>query len=211
MLSDVEVMAKKCEHIGYATIVETDARLTDKFRLGLPAADLAVTSPPYLNNLDYTMQTRLELFFLDFVKNMKDLKDLRKRMVTCDAKAIYQDIEDHKEVGQFESIQNIVVQLHGKLGHRKWGWDYPFMTLQYFGGLLRVLRSIRSCLKTGARFLLVVGESAHAGIKVPVPTILGELGEASGYQLEDIRIERYRRSSSHSFRLAESTVILRCP
>ena len=177
---------------------------------GLPSCDLAVTSPPYLNNLDYTMQTRLELFFLDFVKNMEGLKALRKRMVTCDAKAIYRDIEDHKEVSQFESIQRIVAQLHEKLGHRKWGWDYPFMTLQYFGGLLRVLRSVRSCLKPGARFLLVVGESAHAGIKVPVPTILGELGEASDYQLEDIRVERYRRSSSHRFQLAESTVILRC-
>ena len=41
------------------------------------------------------MQTRLELFFLDFVKDMNDLRALRKRMIVSDAKAMYKKIKDH--------------------------------------------------------------------------------------------------------------------
>jgi hypothetical protein len=44
-----------------------------------------------------------------------------------------------------------------------------------------------------------------------VPVIIGEMGEALGYDLEEIRVHRVRRSSSHGFSLEESGVVLRKP
>jgi hypothetical protein len=64
-------------------------------------------------------------------------------------------------------------------------------------------------LKPGARLVLIVGESAHAGVLVPVPDLVAELGERAGYEREAVRVLRTRRSSSHRTVLNESAVVLR--
>jgi hypothetical protein len=67
---------------------------------------------------------------------------------------------------------------------------------------------VKPLLKRHARFILIVGESAHSGIKIPLPEILAELGERAGYKFAEINILRRRRSSSHRYDLCESEVIL---
>jgi excisionase family DNA binding protein len=194
---------------GTGQLFHCDARLADSVVSNLLPASLAITSPPYLNNLDYTMQTRMELFFLRFVQNMEELRHLRKTMVICDAKAMYKEIKDSEEVKDIQSIQKIAADLRDVHQDKNWGWDYAFMTTQYFGGMYRVLKAVKPLLRQHARFILIVGESAHSGIKVPVPDILAELGERAGYLFEEINVLRRRRSSSHTYELCESEVILR--
>lgn len=214
-----ELFAAKCYKIladleqsekpkGRATILHADAReIGALVHEDLPA-QLAVTSPPYLNNLDYTMQTRLELFFLGHVVDLPAIKAIRKTMLISDAKAMYRDILDHERIVGVSSIQEIAVAVAEKHKDKNWGWDYPFMIRQYFGGMHRVLEGARQALAPGARFVLVVGESSHSGIKINVPALLGELGDRLGYTLEDIRVHRTRRSSSHAHTLDESSVVL---
>ncbi len=210
ILADLQaIQASGLGCLGRAEVVHADSRDLGGLSHSLLPAQLAITSPPYLNNLDYTMQTRLELFFLDHVRGLADVKAIRKGMVICDAKAMYRDIADHQRVEGFQSIQAIAEAIAVRHAGKNWGWDYPFMTRQYFGGLHRVLEGARNALAPGARFILVVGESSHSGVKVPVPEILGEMGEQLGYHLEAIEIHRLRRSSSHRHELAESSVILR--
>lgn len=209
--SDLEKMSQLGLGRVKTLVVNEDAKYCAGTKHPLLPADLAVTSPPYLNNLDYTMQTRLELFFLDYVGDMTDLRAVRKRMVTCDAKAMYKDVPDSERVASFRSVQEVAAQLKEKHRGKNWGWDYSFMTTQYFGGMHRVLESVFHLLRPDARFVLIVGESAHSGIKVPVPRIIGEIGKAVGYVLDEIRVHRERRSSSHKFALEESAVILRKP
>lgn len=129
-------------------------------------------------------------------------------MVTCDAKAMYKDIKDSEEIAGVESIQKIAATLKKVHEGKNWGWDYSFMTTQYFGGMFRVLKSVKKLLQQNAHFILIVGDSAHSGVKVPVPEILGKLGEMAGYKCRDINILRHRRSSSHQFDLCEAEVIL---
>jgi hypothetical protein len=208
MIGDVKAVAESDHLRGKTAVLNVDARYCRDAECDLLPADLAVTSSPYLNNLDYTMQTRLELFFLDFVKDMNELRTLRKRMVTCDAKAMYKDVPDSKRVASFTSIQSVAQKLREKHKGKNWGWDYAYMTTQYFWGMHRVLENVWSHLKPDGRFVLIVGESAHSGIKVAVPAIIGEMGETLGYRLEEIRVHRVRRSSSHEFGLEESAVVL---
>jgi len=211
MFADLEQAQAWEVQFGTTDVIESDIRCSGNIDHSLLPADFVITSPPYLNNLDYTMQTRLELFFLDFVKDMNELRKLRKRMIISDAKAMYKDIKDHEMIASFPSVQSIVEQLRERLKDKNWGWDYAFMTAQYFGGMYRTLRQVRDLIKPGARLIVVVGESAHSGVFVPVPKIIGELGMAVGYELEETRILRTRRSSSHKFSLAESAVVLRKP
>jgi hypothetical protein len=208
MLADIEWLEEQ-EGLGYAHVVEADVRSIGDLCHPLLPADLAVTSPPYLNNLDYTMQTRMELFFLGFVADMEGLKQLRKRMMICDAKAMYRDVEDWRRVEEVPSIREVARQIDDKLGDRGWGWDYGRMTRQYFGGMLRALEAIRPLLAPGAPLVMVVGESAHSGILVPVPDLVSELGRVAGYRSDAVRLLRTRRSSSHRIGLKECAVVLR--
>lgn len=205
---DLRYLQSLSYRTGTGHIHHRDARSADSISDSLLPARLAVTSPPYLNNLDYTMQTRMELFFLRFVNNMEELRDLRKAMVISDAKAMYKDVTDSEEVKDVPSIQEIAVRLREVHRDKNWGWDYAFMTTQYFGGIFRVLKAVKPLIERHGRFILIVGESAHSGIKIPLPEILAELGERAGYKYEEINILRRRRSSSHSYELCESEVIL---
>jgi hypothetical protein len=210
MLADIEwLQTEQADSpLGHASVIEGDIRALSNLQHPLLPASLAICSPPYLNNLDYTMQTRMELFFLGFVDNMDDLKSLRKRMMICDAKATYRDIEDWQRVAEVASVANIARQIDDKLGDKGWGWDYGRMTRQYFGGLLRSLEAIKPMLAPGAKLVLILGESAHAGILVPVPDLVAELGAMAGYSRPEVRVLRSRRSSSHRFDLKESAVVM---
>lgn len=208
MLEDIQWLQSR-ESLGRTQVIEGDVRQAGHIEHKLLPAHLAITSPPYLNNLDYTMQTRMELFFLGFVQSMEELKHLRKRMMICDAKATYKDIEDWRRVEEVKSVAGLAQALDEELGDRNWGWDYGLMTRQYFGGLLRSLEAVRPLLAPGAPFVVIIGESAHAGILVPVPDITAELGRMAGYEATEVRVLRTRRSSSHRFGLKESAVVLR--
>ena len=208
MLSDIEWLQEQ-RGLGRAEAIEGDIRRMNGLEHDLLPARLAITSPPYLNNLDYTMQTRLELFFLGFVDDMEDLKRLRKRMIISDAKAMYRDVEDWQRVEDVPSVREVATAIDEKLGDKGWGWDYGRMTRQYFGGLLRALEAIRPMLAPGAHLMLVLGESAHGGVLVPVPDIAAELGQIAGYTQAEVRPMRTRRSSSHRISLKESAVVMR--
>ncbi len=210
MLDDVQWLQERKAHeaLGRAEVIQADVREAGGLSHPLLPAALAITSPPYLNNLDYTMQTRLELFFLGFVKDMNELKALRKRMMVSDAKAMYRDVEDWRRVERVESIRLVAEAIDERLGHRGWGWDYGRMTRQYFGGLLRAMEAVRSMLAPGAHLVMILGESAHGGVLVPVPDLAAELGRLAGYRHARVRTLRTRRSSSHAYNLKECAVVL---
>lgn len=208
MLADLAKVQNTSNGWGEIDIVEGDNRSVDMSTHPLLPADLAITSPPYLNNLDYTMQTRMELFFLDFVENMLDLRSLRKSMMICDAKAMYKDIKDHELVKDINSIQKVVLALQEVHKDKVWGWDYAFMAAQYFGGIFKMLRNVNSMLKPGARYVIVTGESAHSGVLVPVPDITAELGQLAGFAIDNIIVHRTRQTSSHDYKLKECSVVL---
>ncbi len=207
MIADIEWLEEQ-DGLGRAEVVEGDVRASGGLEHELLPAALAIGSPPYLNNLDYTMQTRMELFFLGFVSDMEGLKRLRKKMMICDTKATYKEIEDWKRVEEIPTIATVSKAIDDKLEDKGWGWDYGRMTRNYFGGLLRAMESVKPMLAPGAKLVLILGESAHAGILVPVPDLAAELGKIAGYDHAEVRVMRTRRSSSHGFSLKESAVVL---
>jgi DNA modification methylase len=214
IIRDLELLQQRNDY-GKVHIIRGDAR-----RIGelLPPRnfvdlDFAVTSPPYLNNLDYTMQTRMELFFLEFVASMNDLKRVREQMVVCDAKGIYKDSNDTQALtgAAREKVVAVANAIGEKLKGRVWGWDYPRMTTEYFGGMARVFQGVHAVLKRGARFVVVVGASSHMGVLVDVPVLLGDVAKEVSFDVEGIEVMRVRRSSSHRHELKECAVILRKP
>ena len=46
--------------------------------------NLVITSPPYMNGLDYVMNYKIEMGWLEFADNHKQLKQVKDAMVVCD-------------------------------------------------------------------------------------------------------------------------------
>jgi len=170
--------------------------------------DLIITSPPYPNDLEYTRQTRLELYLLGFVKDMEDIQHIKKHMVKGSTKLIYKEDAAKKEILELNSITKITKELTVKLSDKNWGFDYPKMIQQYFSDMWLCLENYYDCLVKNGKCILVVGDQTFKGVVIPVAEILEEMAIKIGYSKSEIEFHRGRRSSTHNIPLPEENLIL---
>lgn len=170
--------------------------------------DLIITSPPYPNDLEYTRQTRLELYMLGFVKNMSDVKNLKKKMVKGSTKLIFKEDKIIDSIQDIKSIKLISNQVKENLKDKNWGFDYPRMIEQYFSDMWICMENYYNTLVNGGTCILVVGDQTSKGVLIPVAEILEEIGQKIGYKQAKIELHRNRRSSGHDIPIPEENLIL---
>lgn len=168
-----------------------------------------ITSPPYPNDLEYTRQTRLELYLLDFVKNMNDVQQIKRKMVKGSTKLIFKESNSELEINQYDYIMDISAKIYEQTKDKNWGFDYPRMVKEYFGDMYLCMEKIYPTMKEGSHFLLVVGDQTIKGVLIPVGDILIKLAEDIGYIDCKKEVFRMRRSTGHQIPLPEEIVILK--
>lgn len=175
-------------------------------------ADLAITSPPYLNEVDYIENTRLELYFLGFVRTEADMHALKLRMIRANSKYLFRENRDYPDrlpsYPTFSRVLDYCRRIERIWAERDWGWDHPRLVAEYFCDLSRHLDGMRRVLKDGSKYVLVVGDSAIDGILVPTDELICSLGTDAGFSKGKVEPFRYRSSSRHPTRLRESVVTL---
>jgi len=188
--------------------------------------DLAITSPPYLNNYDYADRTRLELYFFGLATTWGEITEkvraelmiaattqIRRSKFDPDrpladaindcAPALYKELTE-----KIESLS----QRRLKKGGRK---DYDFMVAGYFNDMYQTLVEAARVIKPRGTYLLVLGDSAPYGVYIPTDEYLGRLACAVGF--EEYRIEELRKRGGkwkknpqrHKVPLHEALLILR--
>ena len=216
----VEQMAGDLEALGAsrprwgppATVREGDARAID---LPEGSIDFAVTSPPYVNGLDYVMNYKLDLAWLGYASSYRDLSALRHREVACDnlprsSTAGYLDPSAAPDPWLRELLPRIRDHVVRKGTYRR--DDMHGIVLRYFADLEAVMRGVYRVLRPGGRFVLVVGDSLLAGTYVPGDLLTARLGDRLGFAIESVQVARARRSGQRRhFLLRESIVTLRRP
>ncbi|MGI6405473.1 MAG: DNA methyltransferase [Syntrophaceticus sp.] len=170
--------------------------------------DFIITSPPYPNDLEYTRQTRLELYLLDFVMNMDDVQSIKRQMVRGSTKLIYKDDTTVDYVAKYDSVQAISRKIHEKTKDKNWGFDYPRMVKEYFGDMFLCLKEFYPLMKKDSTFMLVVGDQTIKGVVIPVGDILIEIAEDIGYKNCKKELFRMRRSTGHTIPLPEEIVVI---
>jgi len=171
--------------------------------------DFIITSPPYPNDLEYTRQTRLELYLLDFVKNMDDVQKLKKTMIKGSTKLIYKEDNWNEYVKKFKAVQEVAEQIGKALSDKNWGFDYPRMVREYFGGMYICLEEFYKVMKKDSYNLQVVGDQTYKNIIIPVGKIFVEMAKDIGYSDAHIELFRTRRSTTHDIPLPEEIVVIR--
>ncbi len=192
-----------------ATVREGDARsaVLPKGRI-----DLAVTSPPYVNGMDYVMNYKLDLAWLGFATSYADLADLRRRQVACDNlprsdPGLHGASRTDLDPWLPPILREIRRRVHRKGSYRRGDMDQ--VVQRYFADLVPVLENVRRSLRPRARWVVVVGDSLLAGTYVPGDLLLARLARSRGFRIVSVEVARVRRSGQRrSFALRESVVTL---
>ncbi|RME87004.1 MAG: hypothetical protein D6770_10505 [Anaerolineae bacterium] len=177
------------------------------------SCDLIITSPPYMNGLDYVMNYKIEMGWLGFGRSHRDLKRLKDQMVVCDnvSKGLIREFEHSSRYTNpwIEQIKESIaenIERRGSYRRR----DMPEIVHKYFDDMQKIMRNVVQALRPGGRFLLVVGDSLIADTYVPTDLILARIGRELGLRIEGLEKARERRSGQiRSYRLRETVVILK--
>ncbi|MCI4351450.1 MAG: hypothetical protein L3K15_08060, partial [Thermoplasmata archaeon] len=176
---------------------------------------LAVTSPPYVNGMDYVMNYKLDLAWLGYASSYADLSRLRTAQVACDnlprdEAAAYLAVDAATDPWLREILASIHANVRQKRSYRR--QDVHGIVNRYFADLRPVLAGVFRALRPCGRFVLVVGDSLLAGTYIPGDLLVARLGRDLGYEIRSVEIARTRRSGQRrSFRLRESIVTLEKP
>jgi len=213
MRTDLDAMSAESPRWGPPVTIERQDARTAAWPAG--SVDLAITSPPYVNGMDYVMNYKVDLAWLGYARSYADLAALRAAQVACDN---LPRSETNAYLGVGQSLDPWLDELLPRIRDnvaRKGSYrrdDMHAVVHRYFADLRPVLAGVYRALRPGGRFVVVVGDSLLAGAYVPGDLILARMGERLGYRLCSVEVARTRRSGQRrSFRLRESVVTLERP
>lgn len=174
-LKAISLEYKECINVE-SNIIQANSMIykhTDKF-------DLAITSPPYMNGLDYVINYKIEMGWLGFAKSQRELKGIKDDMVVCDnvSKGLIRDFSFNNHLYTNDWIEKIKSNINRNI-ERRGSYrrtDMATIVHKYFDDLYRVLKNVGSSLKTNGRFVLVLGDSLIADTYVPTDILIGKIG-----------------------------------
>ncbi len=214
LAADLEALSASPGPIGpEARIVQGDAKAP---LLPPESIDLAITSPPYVNGLDYVNNYKIELAWLDLAKSYEELRALRSALVACDnvSRSVIEGHRPGLATTREPWLTGIAARIQDRIA-RKPGYrrgDMAGVVTKYFDDLSLVIHQVHDALRPGSRFVVVNGDSFIAGTYVPGDLIFARLAHGQGFEVERFQVARVRRSGQRrSFRLRESVLTLRKP
>lgn len=137
--------------------------------------DLAVTSPPYINAYDYVRSLRFEDVWLDLASE-STLRQNRKSYVGSEVSTALNDT--HIYAQQSAQLVEIINEI-AKVDVRR-----SKIVSAYFEDMARNMLSVRDALKSGGRYVIVVGDSVIRNQPIPTAKILTDIAAQNGYEYE---------------------------
>lgn len=142
--------------------------------------DRIVTSPPYINAVDYTMAHRYNLFLLglirpdEFARHRRDYIGLTERAVRA-ADTARMPVANHDLVDA--SVRDVWSVGTAVARNR------AFVIHQYFTGMSKALIEMRRVVRKHGHVVLVVGtENRICGHQIPTARMLEELAHEAGFE-----------------------------
>lgn len=147
---------------------------------------ILMTSPPYVDKIDYTRSYALELCF-HFVKTLEEYKMLRENLLRSYVESYVIEEEDLPHA----AVEEVVAALREKTKNS----TIPAMVAAYFIDMKKAINEWYNVLNRNARAALVVDNAWYRGEMVPVDVILSDMAEEAGFTVEKIITAKYRGMS----------------
>lgn len=152
-----------------ARIAQGDAR---RLPLRTASADVVVTSPPYLNAIDYLRGHRLSLVWMGH--SLSSLRKIRRDAIGSDnalRDARTFDVEEF--LSSARTPKNVPLRLKGVLA-------------RYIRDMSSAISEMERVLKPGGRLILVVGNSTTNGFFINTSAIVSKIAARTRLKLVDI-------------------------
>lgn len=165
-----------------------------------------ITSPPYLNGTNYFRNTKLELWFLRYLRFENDLRHFRDQVLTSGINDVKKNagnvggksISDQSAILK-ETLEELVIKTYDA--------RIPVMAESYFREMYQVFNDIRPSLLKGSKVLIDIGDSIFCGVHIKTDEILIEILGKLGYNLVDNKTLRKRRSKNQEV-LTQSLIVM---
>lgn len=204
---------------GRAGVALGDGRRPEQHAATDDRFDLALFSPPYPNNIDYTEVYKLENWFLDLIGSEDEFRAQRLRTVRSHPSVFFDDNYPLSRNGYAEDIERLLGPLIRAIPTDQYRHQRRRLVAGYFEDMLRTLKGVYGLLREGGCAVYVVGNSAHGhgetGFVVASDIIMASLAELVGFTVESLRVARFPRrrrlpsENAPTEFLRESVVILR--
>jgi len=153
----------------------------------VPMVDAIITSPPYCNSSDYVEMYKLELWFLGYVTQRSEFKELSYRTIRSHLSFNTSDTKwSHPATDAI---------CHALDATELWNSRLPLMIRGYFDDIHSSLAKIDGKLKNNGKVIFVIGNSSYEGIVIPSDLLLAEAAEDLGFKVETIEVARNLSSS----------------
>jgi DNA modification methylase len=160
------------EHYYIELQSKMDAR---KIEYGNNTFDLALTSPPYANAVDYPRTHQLESYWLGLVEG--SLTPLKKLHVGTESVTIDQYKELHK-IG-IDSIDAVLQSIYN-IDKRR-----AYICYKYLDDMRKNIIEVNRVLKPGARYIIVVGNNKIRGHVFENWKYLMEIAKDNNFEIEN--------------------------
>ena len=138
--------------------------------------DLAVTSPPYINAVDYPRTHQLEMYWLGLLGDGPLSKVKRKYIGT---ETVYKDEYRDLQVSGYETLDPVLEKIY-KLDPRR-----AYIAYKFFDDMKHQLQEMLRILKPGSRYCVAIGNNLMRGVRVKSHEILSEIAvSGAGFELE---------------------------
>ena len=149
-----------------------------------------ITSPPYLNGTNYFRNTKLELWFLKYLKTENDLRFYRDATLTSGINDVKKEYKNIKTTVISSLFEKTITDLEKKAYDSR----IPLMAKCYFQEMQQLFSGLKLHLKDNANILIDLGDSIFSGVHIKTDYILIEILENLGFIFNDRIILRQRRS-----------------
>ncbi len=151
--------------------VESDAR---NIQYPDETFDLAITSPPYVNAVDYPRTHQLEIYWLDFAKNT--LLPLKRCQIGTES--VFKEKYNEQHLIGVEKADVILRKIY-EVDKRR-----AYIAYNYLHDMELNLREVYRTIKKGSRYIVVVGNNRIRNNTFESWRYLIEIAERTGFSLE---------------------------
>lgn len=159
-----------------------------------------ITSPPYLNGTNYIRNTKLELWFLRYLKNKNDLRTFRDEVITSGINDVVLKKTTNNTIDD-ELFLHTIYQIKSNTYDKR----ITAMAIAYFEQMQQLFAGLKIHLNNNANVMIDIGDSVFAGVHIKTDDILVNILKPLGFDL--IEKVLLRKRYSHNGQLISQVLI----
>ena len=148
---------------------------------------LFVTNPPYISSVRYIETMKLEMYWLEYIKNSDEYGELAKVMLGNDkvTKKEYSTLTKTK----YDEINKIIDEINEKSSKD------AYIVAKYFNDMEQIIIKMNTLLKENGKVVVKISDSNVKKTKVETGKFLSLIAENHGFKLNTVFLDKINENS----------------